>query len=72
MEEQIKAVLEGIRPAIQGHGGDVEFVSLDGKNVKLHLVGHCGSCPYAMMTLKNGIEAALREKVDPEITVERV
>lgn len=72
MEEQIKAVLEEIRPAIQGHGGDVEFVSLDGKNVKLHLVGHCGSCPYAMMTLKNGIEAALREKVDPEITVERV
>ena len=72
MEEQIKAVLEEIRPAIQGHGGDVEFVSLEGKIAKLHLVGHCGSCPYAMMTLKNGIEAALREKVDPEITVERV
>ena len=33
MEEKIKAVLEEIRPALQGHGGDAEFVSLDGKNV---------------------------------------
>ena len=39
--------------------------------VYLKLVGHCGSCPFAMMTLKQGIEVALQE-IDPEITVERV
>ncbi|MBR4190904.1 MAG: NifU family protein [Kiritimatiellae bacterium] len=72
MEEKIKAALDQLRPAIQGHGGDVEFVALEGNTVKLHLVGHCGSCPYAMMTLKNGIEAALREQVSPNLTVERV
>ena len=44
---------------------------LDGKVVYLKLVGHCGSCPFAMMTLKQGIEVSLRE-IDPEITVERV
>lgn len=72
MEEKIKALIEEIRPGIQGHGGDVEFVGLEGKTVKLRLTGSCHSCPYAMMTLKNGIEARLRDAVDPELTVERV
>ena len=44
---------------------------IDGKVVYLKLVGHCGSCPFAMMTLKQGIEVGLQE-IDPEITVERV
>ena len=72
MEEKIKAVLEGIRPDLQGDGGDVEFVSLVDKTVTLKLVGHCGECPYAMMTLKNRIEATLRDQVDPDLVVERV
>ena len=43
---------------------------MEGKTVTLKLVGHCGSCPYAMMTLKSGIEQKLRE-LDPELVVER-
>jgi Fe-S cluster biogenesis protein NfuA len=46
-------------------------VKIDGNVVYLKLVRHCGSCPFAMMTLKQGIEASLRT-LDPEITVERV
>ena len=71
MEEQVKAKLEELRVGLQADGGDLEFVKMDGKVVYLKLVGHCGSCPFAMMTLKQGIEASLRE-LDPEITVERV
>ena len=71
LEEQVKAMLDALRPMLQNDGGDLEFVKMDGKVVTLRLVGHCGSCPYAMMTLKQGIEASLRE-LDPEITVERV
>ena len=71
MEEKIKAKLEELRAGLQADGGDLEFVKLDGKVVHLRLVGHCGSCPFAMMTLKDGIEVALQE-IDPEITVERV
>jgi Fe-S cluster biogenesis protein NfuA len=71
MEEQVKAKLEELRTGLQADGGDLEFVKMDGKVVYLRLVGHCGSCPFAMMTLKQGIEASLRE-LDPEITVERV
>ena len=71
MEEQIKEKLETLRAGRQADGGDLELVKIDGKVVYLRLVGHCGSCPFAMMTLKQGIEAALQE-IDPEITVERV
>ena len=71
MEDQVKAKLEELRAGLQADGGDLEFVKMDGKVVYLRLVGHCGSCPFAMMTLKQGIEASLRE-LDPEITVARV
>lgn len=71
MEQQIKDKLEELRVGLQNDGGDLELVRIDGKVVYLRLVGHCGSCPFAMMTLKQGIEAALQE-IDPEITVERV
>ncbi len=71
MEEQVKEKLETLRAGLQADGGDLEFVRMEGKVVYLRLVGHCGSCPFAMMTLKQGIEAGLRE-IDPEITVERV
>ena len=71
MEEKVKAKLDELRVGLQADGGDLEFVKMDGKVVHLKLVGHCGSCPFAMMTLKQGIEAGLRE-IDPEITVERV
>ena len=70
-EEKIKARLEELRGGLQADGGDLELVEIAGKVVRLKLVGHCGSCPFAMMTLKQGIEAALQE-IDPEITVERV
>ena len=71
MEEKIKAKLEELRAGLQADGGDLELVGIEGKVVRLKLVGHCGSCPFAMMTLKQGIESALQE-IDPEITVERV
>ena len=70
MEEKVKEMLESLRVGLQADGGDLEFVKMDGKVVYLKLVGHCESCPFAMMTLKQGIEASLRE-IDPEITVER-
>jgi len=70
LEEQVKAKLDELRPMLQQDGGDLEFVSMVDKTVTLKLTGHCGSCPYAMMTLKQGIESQLRE-IDPELVVER-
>lgn len=70
LEEQVKAKLDTLRPMLQADGGDLEFVKMEGKTVFLKLVGHCGSCPYALLTLKEGIESRLKE-LDPEIVVER-
>lgn len=70
LEEQVKAKLEELRPMLQQDGGDLEFVKMEGKVVTLRLVGHCGSCPYALMTLKQGIESRLQE-LDPELAVAR-
>jgi len=67
-EEKVKDVIDStIRPALQGHGGDVILVSTDDKNnVKLRLQGACSGCPGAAMTMKAGIERILKEKV-PEV-----
>ncbi|MBI5657377.1 MAG: NifU family protein [Geobacter sp.] len=64
MIEEVKLVLEQIRPALQADGGDVELVEVteDGV-VKVRLKGACGSCPMSTMTLKMGIERTLMEKV---------
>ncbi|MBR6734961.1 MAG: NifU family protein [Kiritimatiellae bacterium] len=71
LEEQVKEKLDALRPMLQADGGDLEFVKMEGKTVFLKLVGHCGSCPYALLTLKEGIESALKREIDPELAVER-
>ncbi len=70
-EELRTTVLEALdmfRPQLQADGGDMEFVELDEQNrVHLRLIGACGSCPMATMTLKMGIERYLKDAC-PEIT----
>jgi len=66
-EEKVKEAIEGIRPALQGHGGDIELVAADDDNtVKVRLQGACQGCPGAAMTMKAGVERVLREIV-PEL-----
>ena len=67
LEEKVKKALEDVRPSLQDHGGDVEFVSVDaGGKVSVKLTGACGSCPMATMTLKNVVEEYLKKEI-PEI-----
>lgn len=67
--ERIQEVLDGIRPAIQADGGDVELLGFDPTNgvVSVRLMGACESCPISMFTLKEGIERRLRDSV-PGVT----
>jgi len=67
MEEKVKKVLDEIRVSLQRDGGDAEFVGFEGGVVKLRLVGACAGCPMSQMTLKQGIERILKERV-PEVT----
>jgi len=72
MEQNIREKLEEMRQYLQADGGDMEVVSIEDKQVNLRLMGACGGCPHATMTIKQGIERILREQVDPEIVVEQV
>lgn len=63
MEEQVRAALELIRPAIQMDGGDIQLESVSGGTVTVHLLGTCESCPISPVTLKQGVERILRERV---------
>ncbi|OGP93394.1 MAG: hypothetical protein A2Z19_07850 [Deltaproteobacteria bacterium RBG_16_54_18] len=66
MREKVQAVLNKIRPNLQADGGDVELVDVVDGVVKVKLTGACGTCPMSTMTLKMGIERALKEQI-PEI-----
>lgn len=63
MKEQIEAALSQIRPLLQRDGGDVEFVAVEDGVVKVRLKGACGSCPMAKVTLKQGVERALKQAI---------
>ncbi len=65
--DRIESALEKIRPYLEADGGDVKVVKIDkNKNVVLELLGNCGSCPMSTMTLKAGVEEAIKREV-PEI-----
>lgn len=65
--ERIENALAGIRPFLQQDGGDVEFISVDeNKHVMLRLLGNCQSCSMSPMTMKAGIEEAIKKEA-PEI-----
>lgn len=73
VEVKVKHALDQIRPYLQQDGGDVEYVDMTVEGVVMvRLQGHCGSCPHAMATLKQGIEQAIK-KVIPEVkSVEKI
>ncbi len=67
LESKVKNVIDQIRPYLQADGGDIKFLELTEENiVNVELQGSCGSCPFSRMTLKNGVEEAVKRAL-PEI-----
>ena len=67
-KNDVAAVLELIRPSLQADGGDVRFVDVDEDGVvSVELQGACKGCPMSQMTLANGVERILKERV-PGVT----
>lgn len=61
VEDQIKALLNArIRPAVKKDGGDIKFISFENGVVLVEMQGACKGCPYAMRTLKDGVERILK------------
>jgi NifU-like protein len=61
-----------IKPALNKDGGDIELIDVSGNIVQVRLRGTCATCKKSQITLKNYVEAKLRELVSPELMVEEV
>lgn len=67
-KNDVAAVLELIRPSLQADGGDVRLVDVNEDGVvSVELQGACKGCPVSQMTLANGVERILKERV-PGVT----
>ncbi len=66
-KEKVLVAMEQLRPFLHADGGDMELVELTDDNiVKVRMLGACGDCSMSSMTLKAGLEEALKI-VAPEI-----
>lgn len=67
LEERVEEALTSIRPYLEADGGDLKVLEItDELIVRVELLGSCGSCPMSSMTMKAGIEQAVKSAV-PEI-----
>lgn len=67
---RVARALEGVRPMLAGHGGDVELLDIDeaAGAVHLNLLGSCHGCPSSTVTLRLAVETAIAEAA-PEIVI---
>lgn len=67
---RIARALDGVRPFLAGHGGDVELLDVDEQAgaVHLRLLGSCDGCPSSATTLRTTVERAIHEAA-PEIAI---
>lgn len=67
LSKKIEEALESLRPFLKADGGDMELVNITDEGVaQVRLLGACSDCSMSMMTLKAGVEQAVK-KVAPEI-----
>jgi Fe-S cluster biogenesis protein NfuA len=72
MKEEVESVLDTLRPQLMQDGGNVELVDIEDGIVKVRLVGSCSSCSSSTMTLKMGIERALKKAIPMVRCIESV
>ncbi len=67
IQEKVLVALEQLRPFLHADGGDMELVEVrDDATVVVRLMGTCSDCSMSMMTLKAGLEEAVK-KAAPEV-----
>ncbi len=71
--QRVEGALDTIRPYLEADGGNVSVEEITAENVvKLRLLGACGSCPMSIMTMKAGIEQAIKKAVPEVESVEAI
>ena len=70
---KINQAIEQLRPFLHADGGDMEFVELTKDSiVKVKLLGACSDCSMSHMTMRAGLEEALKIAVPEVLSVEAV
>lgn len=65
---RVEEALNGVRPYMEADGGNIKLIEISEDGVvKVELTGACGSCRMSAMTMKAGVEEAIKKAV-PEIT----
>jgi Fe-S cluster biogenesis protein NfuA/nitrite reductase/ring-hydroxylating ferredoxin subunit len=67
LNERVEAALEGVRPMLASHGGDVELVKVKPPAVEVRFIGACDGCPASALTFHAGVKKAVQDAC-PEIT----
>ena len=68
-EQKIIDVIDTLRPFLINDGGNIEFVKLEDDKVYIKMLGACSNCEMLDLTLKEGIEMAIKEEVPDIIEV---
>lgn len=69
VENEIRSVIEKLRPYLQRDGGDIEFLKFEDGIVYVHMLGACAGCSMLDETLKDGVEQILIEEVPGVVEV---
>ncbi|WP_194778250.1 NifU family protein [Pararhodonellum marinum] len=71
--QKVETALDSIRPYLEADGGNVKILEVtDDMVLKLEMTGTCSSCPMSTMTLKAGVEEAVKRAVPEIVKVEAV
>lgn len=66
IEQKIISIIDELRPYLMNDGGNIEFIKYENNIVYIKLTGACAHCQMMDLTLKEGIEASIKEEV-PEV-----
>jgi Fe-S cluster biogenesis protein NfuA len=61
--DDVRAVLDSVRPYFERDGGGIELVAVEGCNVRVRLYGACTTCASSAISLQHGVERRLREEL---------
>lgn len=64
--DKIKEIIDQLRPFLINDGGDIEFIKYENNIVYIKMSGACADCQMLDLTLKDGIEVAIKDEI-PEV-----
>jgi len=73
IHERVEAALQTLRPYLEADGGDISLVEVtDELHVRVELHGACADCQMIHMTMKGGVEQAIRQAASEVVKVEAI